>query len=341
MDGLLTAGSKSSINGDRLHEYLMNNVSFEGATGYIKYFIGMPDYNYYAEGDREEGHAYLAFNFQEDAFDSGVGKDGFVLVGKWQLEDVGFEVCNEENAVEIGTGIAGGCVQRIVYRTRDNLPALDTPPDIRVVLSGGLRGFLFAIGAMVLLLVLFFASVMVLRRSSRLAKASQPEMVYIILAGCALAAARTIVGGLDVTDASCALSFWLGHVSFGTTYCALLLKMWRIHRVVNNKTLKRIKISGRYVAGLTVCAVGCLCGYLAIATAVGRPHTSDVTTTVSNQTTREAFCAMDVSQFQTALFVVEAVALLYGARLCWATKDVPDAINESKMIASGLTILMF
>jgi hypothetical protein len=47
---------------------------------------------------------------------------------------------------------------------------------------------------------------------------------------------------------------------------------------------------------------------------------------------------MDVSQFQTALFVVEAVALLYGARLCWATKDVPDAINESKMIASGLLL---
>jgi len=45
------------------------------------------------------------------------------------------------------------------------------------------------------------------------------------------------------------------------------------------------------------------------------------------------------AQFDTTLYVVEAVLLLVGAWLCWMTKDVPDAVNESKFIAYSMTIL--
>ena len=344
-DALLGSQSASSVgasalSGTKLHEYLMNNLSFVGTTGQVKFFSGMPEYLNYGEGDREEGHTYLVYNFQESAFSNdGSDLDGFALVAKWSIEEDGFVPCDDSNKAAIGVGQSGGCVTSIVYNTADGLPALDTPPDIYVSLGPGLRGFVAALGALVLLAVLFTLGVVIARRSSKLVKASQPEMVYIIVAGCALGGLRTIMAALDVTDGSCTASFWLGHVSFCTTFCALLLKMWRIHRVVNNKTLKRVKISGQYVAGLTVGAVLSVCAYLAVATGVGRPHRSFVSSTVSNQTTHEYQCAMDYAQFQTALFVLEAVALLYGARLCWATKDVPDAINESKFIASGMRVV--
>ena len=34
-------------------------------------------------------------------------------------------------------------------------------------------------------------------------------------------------------------------------------------------------------------------------------------------------CEMVHPEFNTALFVFEAVVLMMGARLCWAVKDVP------------------
>jgi hypothetical protein len=70
-------------------------------------------------------------------------------------------------------------------------------------------------------------------------------------------------------------------------------------------------------------------------TFVGKPHKSAIVTNVSNRTTFYLKCSYDFDQFHIALFAAEAVALLAGSRLCWAVKDVPDAVNESKFIAIG------
>ncbi len=75
--------------------------------------------------------------------------------------------------------------------------------------------------------------------------------------------------------------------------------------------------------------------YMVALTVIGQPHKSAIVTTVSNETTYDIECSFIYPQFQTALFAVEAAILLAGARLCWAVKDVPDAVNESKFIAIG------
>ncbi len=75
--------------------------------------------------------------------------------------------------------------------------------------------------------------------------------------------------------------------------------------------------------------------YMIAMTIVGQPHKSAIAVTVSNETTLDLMCSFMYPQFQTTLFAIEAVILLAGARLCWAVKDVPDAVNESKFIAIG------
>jgi Na+-transporting NADH:ubiquinone oxidoreductase subunit NqrB len=77
---------------------------------------------------------------------------------------------------------------------------------------------------------------------------------------------------------------------------------------------------------------------LAILTGVGRPQIGEQTIELSNHATQLMECTFDYSEFHSALFAVEAVILLIGARLCFAVKDVPDAVNESKYIAGGESV---
>ncbi len=70
-------------------------------------------------------------------------------------------------------------------------------------------------------------------------------------------------------------------------------------------------------------------------TLVGKPFKSSTIKILSNQRTLDIKCAFEYPEFQIALFAVEAAILFAGARLCWAVKDVPDAVNESKYIAIG------
>ena len=87
----------------------------------------------------------------------------------------------------------------------------------------------------------------------------------------------------------------------------------------------------KIAAGMVLSAIV----YLILLTWIGLPRHDAIESTVSNQTTYNIRCAFEYTEFHTALFVVEAVVMLAGARLCWAVKDVPDAVNESKVIAIG------
>jgi hypothetical protein len=60
---------------------------------------------------------------------------------------------------------------------------------------------------------------------------------------------------------------------------------------------------------------------------------------VSNQFTYEYSCSMKYVDFQTALMSLEAVAVFYAIRLCLLTKDLPDAVNESKPIAVNIFVM--
>lgn len=87
IDTLIKGGiAVNDIDADSIHDVLMFNISFDGASGFIDYFEGMPDYGYYAMGDREVGHHYKVLNFNKEAFLQDP-TEGFVPVGVWSVED--------------------------------------------------------------------------------------------------------------------------------------------------------------------------------------------------------------------------------------------------------------
>lgn len=328
---ILAVHGRDDISGDLLHSTFINDIYFHGATGLVKFYEGMSNFLYYAMGGREVGHTYLMYNFNEDVYDASNRTDGIALVATWSLESGGVTMCSED--IDLVRG--GNCVSGFSYRTVDNSPCSDMPPDIYVELSVHVRRAMTAMGSIVVTMVAIFFILIFRYRRSRLIKASQPSMIYIIHLGCLFGGMRTIVGGMLVNDASCTAAFWTGHLAFGLTFSSLLVKTWRVHRVVNNKSLKRVKITGNTITGITCTVIFCLCCYLLITTVVGKPHLSYLSSEFSNQITRNAICSFTYPEFSTALYAVEALSLVYGARLCYVTKNAPDAINEAYFIASG------
>ena len=326
--------------GDKLME-AMFTVEFVGATGLIKVFDGVqPDASVgdekFGRGDREAGETYEISNFDPTT-------KTFVSVGRWDVESA-YQLCDsmEDKTLE---GEKMPCANRVKYDTSDNLPPPDRPPTIYRRLPAAVSALLYALGVIAIVIVVVTASLIVYYRNSRLIKASQPPLMAIILVGELVACARVIIGGSSelgspVLDGVCAAKFWTGHLSFALAFGSLLTKTWRVNKVLNSQSMRRVKISNNFVLAIMLAASTVLGIYLAIATSVGQPRVVFTEVVKNNQATVSMTCGLKYPQFETVLFVIEAVLLVWGARLCYATQNVPDAINESKFIAASMSIVV-
>jgi hypothetical protein len=317
----------SHVDGPTLFRTLIDNVSFVGVSGHVSFSKALTDDEQrYAEGDRMTGVKYGIYNFQPDLYwaDS-AGSSGLSLVGKWESE-TGVLTCGETS------GLSETC--QIVYNTADNSIPSDTAPDILLKLSPQLQKVLYAVAGILFTMVfVFFALLMVFRRS-KLMKMSQMYMLVVVLVGGAIGAARVLVGGMLPSTAVCTGQFWTGHLAFWLIFGTLGVKTWRLHKVIN-ATLKRIKITENYVLRIVLLSVMIVVVFMAFSTKYGCPQIDFAVTYSNNQETRELQCSMVHAEFQIVLFVVEFMALVVGARMCWITRNVPDAVNESKYIFSG------
>jgi gamma-aminobutyric acid type B receptor len=348
----------TSLNSDTLHELLMLNVSFDGATGYVKFFEGMSGYNGYAEGDREEGHTYLVYNFNDKLYDlflecgtqefipdrsrrlhnmSGnktqYPEDGWSLAFTWTVEN-GIELCDPE--------IDGNC-KPVVYNTFDGKPALDRKVPIHVALDAGIKGFLIALGVITLLLAIASALLIVVYRASKFIMSAQPPMLAFMVFGSLLCGIRIILDGVAQSDGVCGAKFWLGHICFSLIFGGIFLKTYRLHKIVNNKTLKRVVFTNTKITLYMLAGLGVQLVYLAITTGVAEPRLVMSTSHVSNQEIYTQNCGFKAGGFahmNTALYALEALFLIWGMNVTWAVRDVPDAVNETAYIVQVVSIML-
>lgn len=330
----------SALNGDILMKAMLK-VSFTGASGLVEFFDGVqPDASVsddlYGRGDREAGLTYGIYNFDP-------ASKAFVPVGRWDVESE-FQLCDAllEKSVE---GKLLPCLNSVVYDTHDNLPPPDRPPTIYKRLPAAISALLYVLGAIAIAIVVTTASLLVYYRHSRLVKASQPPLIALILVGELVACVRVVIGGSSelgspVLDGVCTAKFWTGHFAFALTFGSLFIKTWRVNKVLNSQSLKRVKISNNFVLAVMALVILALGVYLAVATGIGRPRVIYTVVVTNNQAVVSMTCGLYYPQFETTLFVIEAVLLAWGARLCYATQNVPDAINESKFIAGTMSIIV-
>jgi hypothetical protein len=309
-----------------VYDALMNNVSFEGVSGLVEIFEGDSPLDATLKGERVTGLYFKNLEFSPEKYRAG-DPNPFNLVGGWHSDSDDSMVC----------GVDFEC-SPIIFKNNGHMydPPTDKPADIILARSPAAQGVLYAVGAIVFLLVLVLAAFTFKFEKTKQIKASQPIMLYCMLAGGVVAGCRVIVNAWTRTDAVCRLEIWLGHLAFIFVFGSLFVKTWRVHRLVNSKTLKKVVFTPHQAFRMFAGIVAMMCVYLMFTTLFGKTERFFQSSTVSNQTTKTPVCVTKRTQMETTLDVLEFIFLLFGFRLCYAIKDVPDSINESHLITKVL-----
>jgi len=321
----------------------INHVSFPGVSGNVSFSKGLyrvdgqPTVDLIGKGDRLAGHVFNLVKFSPDASSAAP----WVSVGTWGGDSI-WKFC-DENELHEAVGVVSAsspCTEKFVYSTSNGLRPRDRPDDVHLEMVAGLVGFLIFLGAAGLLIVIILSVYLLLHRKNKLLKTAQPPMLAMVLLGQALAAIRVIVGTQKPTASLCHANLWTGHVAFVLVYGGLCLKMWRVDKIVNIRSIKRVKITDRdmmlYGFGLFLAVVV----LLIIVSVHGKPHVELSVETFANVDTYINECRQDVPEVEQAMYAIEAVFLLWGIRLCNATKDAPSSVNESVVISAAATIII-
>jgi hypothetical protein len=315
-----------------LFDLMVHNVSFSGASGPLDLFKGYAEYSYDGKGNRNAGTQYAIYDFDPDLFSN--GSDGYMVkVGVFDGNNRTYMPC----VVDDHTCFAP--TYSAMTQGSYNIPPLDTPP---VIIKGIPRAFSamsFAMAAIIVTLVLVFGLFILLHPKSKIVKASQPTLLWCILLGGTIAAVRIALGGVPKSVGVCAAEIWSGHMAFIVMIGSLFVKAYRVHCVVNTKTLLRVTFTTMQAARMLFVICFAMVAYLLITHLVGQPQLHHQTNIVANQETDFQFCGLQYPQFQTALFVLEGFILAFSFRVCWQIRHVPDVVNESKQISTGFAIV--
>lgn len=318
--------SGSAVTADMI-DPLMQDFSFVGATGPVSIYEGMVEFGGFGKGTREDGVHFRLLNFQKEAYLADPS-NGMVLV----------------DIVASSTGIipcpASMHCYSPTYNTNDNSVPKDTKPTVHMEMAPAAVGMLMFFGTLILIFSLFLLQMIFTHRNTRHIKNSQGSLLYFIVVGGLLGGVRTILGALPVTDITCVAEVWTGHLAFALIFGAVVVKSYRLHMIFKTIFLKSSVTTERCLlivsGGLLFVVV-----YLVVLTVVGQPVVAHERVVVSNQTFDSAYCGMVVPAFQTVWYALEMVFLIYGFKLAYELKDIPDKYNESTQNMDSIALVAF
>ena len=260
--------TKQSINSNNIKNTLLYNISFEGASGNISFASeGIGSYNY-GKGDRKNGINYKFLNFNPKYYNQSnqqIMDNGLQTIVIWDQEANIYIPCNPITDKQ--------CVTEVIFNTIDNKPAIDYPLTYEIQLSSIDQIFIIIPSAIGLVLIIILFLLVYIFAKHKLLKAAQPEMLMLMLFGILLAFIKVIVATVPVTDSTCICGVWLGHLSFIIIFGAMIIKTWRVNKIVNSG-LSKVKITitdMRRILGLFFIF---FCLLLVMHTLVAKPHQS-------------------------------------------------------------------
>jgi hypothetical protein len=310
-----------------LESLQISNVSYTGPSGHIVLMAGAAATAFNSRGGRKGGNYYNVTNFNKAAYEA--GRNPLVNIGYYSGDQKSLTLCVVDDVSCFAPQFSGAVDGDY------SIPPSDTPPAITVHMSAGMSAVQYVMGSMIGILVLIFLVFLIANHKMKIIKSSQPVLLYSILFGGLVATVRVFIGGTNKNTALCVAEFWTGHLSFVIIIGSLFVKAYRIHYIVNTKTLRRVKFSAADAFKILFVIVLFTVLLLIFSSTYGKPQLHRKSTYQSNQETVVEFCAMLLPQFQTTLFALEFVLLSVAFWVCWKTRNVPDVVNESKVISTG------
>ena len=329
MHQVLYVEGKTSFNGNDIMRVILNNVSFRGVTGNISFSQGYGGHESYAQGDRRTDAFYRIINYHVCYNNvTGVDYPCQKTIGTLNT-DTGFKACDPT--------YFGDC-DAVQYNTKDNSKPLDWPNPIEVQLDIWMKYLLWALSAICFSLIALCLCFTIYYRKKRLIKSSQPIMLFFILFGESLGTAMIFTSEFKVTVTTCVAEQWIGHMSFWTVFGSLFIKTWRVHRLLNSK-FKRRKISVRFIGAVMTALIYMVGLYLILSTLFASPKVKFLQQQDGNQTYLYPQCKSSNAAVTFILYGIEAFAMVVGAGLCWATRNVQDEYHEATYIAICMYIV--
>lgn len=96
--------------------------------------------------------------------------------------------------------------------------------------------------------------------------------------------------------------------------------MWRVDKIINTRSLKRVKITNNDIFVMGCVTTVLICIYLAVLTAVSEPYIDFTVVTTNNTDVYSYECHEKALEMEEALFALEIFFIIWGVRLTNATK---------------------
>eukprot|EP01041_Mallomonas_annulata_P010118 gene10118-21086_t len=324
LDNLIYKQNNVNFTADDLRDAIRTKVNFLGASGLVYFKNGRPKSQGYGLGDRLNGLMYKIYNFNS-------ALNSFRTVGFYSPDADSLQDCDMSYDITCS---------KPVYNTKDGLLVTDTPNIVEEQMPQTIRTVLLVAASIALAIVAWFTFILVLYMDDRIMKSAQPNMLLMMLFGGFLGGIRIILATLDLTDTVCIVGKWFGHLAFVFVFGAMIVKTWRMGKVINSGFAK-VKVTQADANRIFWGFIFCICLYLMFDTIFGKPHRAYEESFDGHNTLRLIKCKNVEENFTSALFAIEGLMLAYGAHLCWSTKEVAGAVNDSGLISLSLFVILF
>jgi len=331
---LLVINGQTNFTGDELHSTLVSQPSFTGVTGSIDMFEGYGGSESYGRGDRRSGLTYNILNFNPTFFYRYTDTTAQALrnTGVWVNDEYSFVPCDRDR---------DATCSHMTYNTATGEKVDGLPIVIIKELDMRIKQYLLSVGIISLLLGVVYLFMMFHYYDSKLVRAGQPSVLLMILLGCLLGSVHIILLSSDITDGICQARMWIGHLSFAVLLIGFVMFSWVFVTSVSSGTsatslISRYHIYRKIYSGFCIFIL-----FLVINSAAGRPHLSYSSKFEGRLEIRHKMCAYENANVNVLLYVVEALVLFFGAKMCWDMKHGHEAHGEWSHMALALYVIVF
>ena len=187
---------------------LFENLKFAGYSGNMSFTTGQ----HYHGGFRNAGLRYQISHFSVgNGNGSGSGALSNITlhrVGTSTIDGV-FTACTSDPTMQ--SSVTGGCSE-LRYGNIDNTRPSDRAPNIIQSLPSAMHSTLYVMAAVDLAVIVFFTVILIVYRKSRILRAAQPAMMWIILSSNIYHVVRVVMSSGVSNSFVCVCNVWTSHL---------------------------------------------------------------------------------------------------------------------------------
>ena len=202
-------------------------------TGDIRMDVGYVSEDNFMAGDRVTGFVYSLNNWDEKS-------QTLQTSGFYDPNTKSFTSCSDSGSLNV-LGVPFHCTQP---RYRGSAVPNDMQPPVYIRMSKEMKSALYVFGILLLLATTLWSVLMALNWNHKSLKVRQKYVLVFILLALFLGSFKVIISATwSMTEEYCGADYWLGHLAFRFMVLPIAYKLWRVDKLFNNATLKRIKVT--------------------------------------------------------------------------------------------------